>query len=230
MSLRSHKQAKTVPVRPKIGRKGAATRGAILRSAVIAFGRLGYDGAGVREIAKGAKVTAMLVNRYFGSKEQLFAEAVDAALANKGALADDLTQRDGALETLAHDVAAGLVARTEPGEAPLDGFALMLRSASNERAAAILRAKLRTHFDRPLAALLPGARATERAALFLSVIAGFRILRQIVGTRALTRGKAAVFRDQLTILFQTLIDPPARPKLPPRKDAGAADRQHSFGF
>ena len=38
--------------------------------------RAGYDGAGVREIAEGAGVTAMLVNRYFGSKEQLFAEVV----------------------------------------------------------------------------------------------------------------------------------------------------------
>lgn len=230
MSIRSHKQTKIAPVRPKVGSKGAATREAILRSAVVAFGRFGYDGVGVREIAKGASVTAMLVNRYFGSKEQLFAEAVDAALANKGALADDLTKREGALETLAHDVAVGLVARTAPDAAPLDGFALLLRSASNERAAAILRAKLRTHFDRPLAALLPGARSKERAALFLSVIAGFQILRQIVGTRALARGKAGVFRDQLTLLFQTLIDPPARPRTPPRKSGGAADRQHSFGF
>jgi AcrR family transcriptional regulator len=38
-----------------------------------AFARAGYDGAGVREIASGADVTAMLINRYFGSKERLFA-------------------------------------------------------------------------------------------------------------------------------------------------------------
>jgi AcrR family transcriptional regulator len=31
---------------------------------------------GVREIARGAGVTAMLVNRYFGSKVKLFEEAV----------------------------------------------------------------------------------------------------------------------------------------------------------
>ena len=61
------------PVRP---RNAAATRAAILNSARQAFARAGYDGVGVREIAEGAGVTAMLVNRYFGSKERLFAEVV----------------------------------------------------------------------------------------------------------------------------------------------------------
>src|ERR1700760_2210047 len=55
-------------------RDAAATRKAILASARAAFARAGYDGVGVREIAAGAGVTAMLVNRYFGSKEKLFAE------------------------------------------------------------------------------------------------------------------------------------------------------------
>src|SRR3569623_3350198 len=60
-------------------RDAAATRRAILTSARKAFAQAGYDGVGVREIAAGAGVTAMLVNRYFGSKEQLFAEvAIDA--------------------------------------------------------------------------------------------------------------------------------------------------------
>jgi AcrR family transcriptional regulator len=60
-------------------RNATATREAILASARKVFARSGYDGAGVREIAAGAGVTAMLVNRYFGSKERLFAEAIAAA-------------------------------------------------------------------------------------------------------------------------------------------------------
>ena len=65
---------------PARRRNAAATREAILASARRAFARAGYDGAGVREIAAGAGVTAMLVNRYFGSKEQLFAEAIAASI------------------------------------------------------------------------------------------------------------------------------------------------------
>ena len=48
-------------------RGSVATRRAILDSARTAFVGSGYDGAGVREIAAGAGVTAMMVNRYFGS-------------------------------------------------------------------------------------------------------------------------------------------------------------------
>jgi len=59
-------------------RNAVATREAILSSARKVFARAGYDGAGVREIAAGAGVTAMLVNRYFGGKERLFAEAIAA--------------------------------------------------------------------------------------------------------------------------------------------------------
>ena len=77
----------TPPGRPRPGgdapgrrrRDAAATRQAILDAAFAAFTRFGYDGVGVRDIAQSAGVTAMLINRYFGSKEQLFAEAVDVA-------------------------------------------------------------------------------------------------------------------------------------------------------
>src|SRR5258708_16553132 len=55
-------------------RNAAATRKAILASARRAFARAGFDDVGVREIAMGAGVTAMRINRHFGSKERLFAE------------------------------------------------------------------------------------------------------------------------------------------------------------
>lgn len=54
---------------------------------VAAFTRYGYDGVGVRDIAQIAGVTAMLINRYFGSKELLFAEAVDVAFAPRTVIA-----------------------------------------------------------------------------------------------------------------------------------------------
>ena len=59
---------------PARRRNAGITREAILASARQAFAQVGYEGAGVREIAEGVGVTAMLVNRYFGSKELLFAE------------------------------------------------------------------------------------------------------------------------------------------------------------
>src|SRR5277367_2716998 len=74
------------PMTPVRRRGAAATRQAILDSARDAFARAGYDGAGVREIAAGAGVTAMLVNRYFGSKEGLFTEVVAQIMARPSIL------------------------------------------------------------------------------------------------------------------------------------------------
>jgi len=61
------------------------TREAVLKSAIQNFARAGYDGVGVHEIASDAGVTAMMVNKYFGSKsssDQLVTvlEAVFAAI------------------------------------------------------------------------------------------------------------------------------------------------------
>src|SRR5580698_10482462 len=120
-----------------LGRKGAATREAILKSAREAFTQSGYD-VGVREIAENAGVTAMLVNRYFGSKEQLFEEVIDAVLARPGILTHEVMKDTPDLTALCHHGAAALVARTAPQATPMDGFVIMLRSANNKHAAAIL--------------------------------------------------------------------------------------------
>ena len=180
---------------PRRRRDAAATREAILRSALAAFTRHGYDGVGVREIAQAAGVTAMLVNRYFGGKERLFAEVVDVAFAEPVLLGEDVT-------TLAHDAAAGLVSRT----AHADGFLLMLRSAANPRSARILRDGVERHYGRRLAALLPGTRADERAALFLALIAGVQLMRDVLDLPALTDAAPA----RLEALFRPLLEPPAK--------------------
>src|SRR5216683_5162016 len=70
-------------------RNAAETKQAILLSARAAFARCGYDGVGVREIAKAVGVTGILVNRYFGSKEQLFSEVIASTMANPGILSNE---------------------------------------------------------------------------------------------------------------------------------------------
>jgi len=178
-------------------RNAAATREAILRSAGSAFTRSGYDGAGLREIARAAGVTAMMVNRYFGSKEQLFAEVVDLAFAPRTILVED-----GA--GLAHGAAAALVARTAPEAEHLDPFLLMLRSASNPRAAEILRAGIERHVGSHVAAQVTGAAAGERSELLLSVIAGIWLMRKVIATPALAAAEPGALTVQLEELFRLL--------------------------
>src|ERR1700733_4572539 len=105
MSTRVYLQNRTLKTAKVHHRNAATTREAILVSARRAFARAGYDGAGVREIAKGAGVTAMMVNRYFGSKEQLFAEVVGEVMARPTIL----TRQTLESPTLGEDIAAALI-------------------------------------------------------------------------------------------------------------------------
>jgi AcrR family transcriptional regulator len=52
------------------------TREAILEAARQAFAEKGFDGASIRYIATGAGVDPALVHHYFGTKDQLFREAM----------------------------------------------------------------------------------------------------------------------------------------------------------
>lgn len=105
---------------PKRPRNAVATREAILQSALTAFANQGYDGVGVREIAQTAGVTAVLVNRYFGSKEGLFAAAVEAMFADSSLFTGDAA-------ALAQRLAALVVTKTEKGGHPNAPLLLLLR-------------------------------------------------------------------------------------------------------
>lgn len=57
-------------------RGGSDSRERILAAAVDEFGERGYDGATIRSIAARAGVDSALVHHYFGTKADLFADAV----------------------------------------------------------------------------------------------------------------------------------------------------------
>ena len=96
---------------PKRPRNAAATRQAILASARVAFARAGYEGTGVREIARGAGVTAMLVNRYFGSKVKLFEEAVVETMATTAVVMPEILKTPAS----GNAIARALVSITKTG-------------------------------------------------------------------------------------------------------------------
>jgi AcrR family transcriptional regulator len=187
---------------PARRRNAASTREAILTSARLAFARAGYDGAGVREIAAGAGVTAMLVNRYFGSKEQLFAEVIAATMATPTILTEEILNSSRPGEA----IAAALVNITETGATPLEGFLIMLRSASSERAAEIGREQIENHYHKVMTAALSGDLAPQRAALVLSLVAGFQVMRQMIGLSALAEADPSALIKVLAPLFQNLVE------------------------
>jgi len=187
---------------PPRRRNAAATREAILASARRAFAQSGYDGAGVREIAAGAGVTAMLVNRYFGSKERLFTEVLAATAASPTILSKENLKKANLGETFA----TALVDITKSADTPLEGFLIMLHSASSKRAAEIGREQIEKGHQKTLTAALSGELVPQRAALLLSLVAGFQVMRQMIGLSALAEAMPADLIKLLAPLFQQLVD------------------------
>lgn len=187
-------------------RDAATTRAAILTSARAAFAAYGYEGAGVREIAGGAGVTAMMVGRYFGSKENLFAEVVAASMADPVILAPD---NIGAPD-MAGRFAGALVDLTASGEGPLDGFLILFRSASSPVAARIAREQIAAIHLRTATATARGPDAETRAALFLALVAGFQMMRQMIGLSALVDADRDRLVAIMTPIIAGILAPPAR--------------------
>ncbi len=155
------------------GRNAAATRQAILEAAKICFMGDGYEQVGVREIAARAGVDPSLVNRYFGSKERLFNEAVASKF--------DLTALfDGDRATLGERLARYVLQKKPSGE-EYDPLVALLRSTSCEAPARMLRQALLDGFTHPLAARLDGPDALTRAELVGSTLLGLLVHRTVIG-------------------------------------------------
>jgi len=182
-------------------RNAAATREAILESAIRNFANSGYDGVGVREIAGDAGVTAMMVNRYFGSKEQLFAEAVETSFAPPAVIAADSA-------SLPRDAATALVARTNRDAEPLEPFLIMLRSVSNPRAVEIVRDAIERHVGQRLARQLPEPGRQVRTEAMLSTIAGILLMRRVIATRALDEADPDQLVHLLDAVFTAIVETP----------------------
>ncbi|WP_237404536.1 TetR/AcrR family transcriptional regulator [Actinacidiphila reveromycinica] len=184
---------------PARRRDAATTREAILTAAVVEFTEHGYARAGVRQIAERAGVTAMMINRYFGSKQGLFAEVVDRSFGPPTVVG---TERSGAARTMAR----ALAERTAPGAERLDPFLLTLRCASDPEAADIVRRGIEGHAGTRLAGLIGGPEADVRAQLGLALAAGTWLLRTVIGTSALAEADDA----RLAELLAGMLEPVTR--------------------
>jgi AcrR family transcriptional regulator len=190
-------------------RNAEATREAILQSALIAFADRGYDGVGVREIAHTAGVTAVLVNRYFGSKERLFAAAVEAMFADNSLFGGDAS-------TLAQRLAALVVTKSDRDGQPNAPLLLLLRSAPNPRAAEILRDHIARHCEQPLKSLMRGPKRGERAAIILALIVGLQLFHKVIGNKALAEANGTNLSGDLRLMLERLIDVSTCPGSPRR--------------
>ncbi len=179
-------------------RDAVATRDAILASARQQFMQNGFDMAGVREIASGAGVNAALVNRYFGSKENLFDEAVLAAISLDALI--EVERSEFGIRT-AHYMATKTLG---PGE--FDPTLALIRSIGSPTVGRKLASAIETVVVAQLADWIGGEAAEQRAGLILSEIIGFDILRRIVGLESLAPSYADTIIHRLGAVVQSYVD------------------------
>jgi AcrR family transcriptional regulator len=174
-------------------RDAAATRQAILEAATRRFAGEGYERAGVREIAADAGVTAALVNRYFGSKEALFAEVIRRAL-DMGHLLQG--QRGNLAEHLARVVVYG---RQDAQDGVLTPLLLLLHSATAPGAVKLFRRDLdRTELPL-LAEQIGGDDSAVRAVMIMAQLTGFAVMYHVLRPKAFANASA----EELAALLST---------------------------
>ena len=103
-------------------------------------------------------------------------------------------------------MATALVELTQTGATPLEGFQIMLRSASSERAAKIAREQIELHHQKTMASALTGPLAAQTRWLLLALVAGVQVMRQMIGLSPLTKANPKALVKLLTPIFRQLVD------------------------
>jgi len=154
-------------------RNSEATQSRLLLAAKGQFAANGYERTTVRDIAAEAGVNVALINRYFGSKEELFAQAVaidlefpDLSDVNKGEIGERLVRH--------------FYTRWEGNYAD-DLLRVLVRTAATNATAADKIMKILNGQIVPLVTKLTGeAGAQHRASLVATQILGLAYCRYIL--------------------------------------------------
>ncbi|MBN6054366.1 TetR family transcriptional regulator, partial [Nonomuraea sp. RK-328] len=126
----------------------------------------------MRMLGAAANANIALINRYFGSKRELFAEV----LARQGRFPGVLDEGDDLAVRLAEHVADRLAAE---GDSPV--LAMLERSASSPEIRELAHDRVRTAVLEPLLARLGGEEAELRASLATMIILGSGRFRYLFG-------------------------------------------------
>ncbi|QAY79458.1 TetR/AcrR family transcriptional regulator [Sphingosinicella sp. BN140058] len=183
-------------------KNAAATREAMLAAARQRFLQESYENVGLRDIARDVGVDVALVSRYFGSKEALFKDVLQA-----GKKADWLDPTVTAAQLPAYLASLSTEEDDADRRKHAEGLLIMLRSASSPKATEIIREALRESVLEPIARLLPGVDPEIRSSLALSVFFGTTVLRTIMAVGPLSGCDSnAVRRNMQRLLEAALAD------------------------
>lgn len=164
-------------------RGGTDSRERIIGAAVDEFGEHGYDGSTIRSIAARAGVDSALVHHYFGTKADLFAEAVGIPLRPDIDVPAILA---GPQEEVGERLIRYLLDSFEQPEIRRRGVMLIRTAIGSKLTTPLLAGFLARELIGRIAKTLGVDDAQLRASLVASQVAGLLIARYVVKLPALT--------------------------------------------
>ncbi len=185
-------------VTPAAGRHGAgrparragerSTRDEILDAARDCFAERGFDRATIRDIAARARVDPALVLHYFGSKDKLFAAALEIPLDPRAVLKRVMAHDRGDMGVA---IARAFLDAWEPAGTRSALVAMWRSAMTNETAMALVRDFMWRRMFTPLTATLGVADGDARATLIGSQLIGLAMVRYIACMEPLASAPAA---------------------------------------
>ncbi|MCX5525723.1 TetR family transcriptional regulator [Streptomyces bobili] len=158
--------------------ESADTRDRILAAAREEFSERGYEKSTVRGIAKAAGVDSALVHHYFGTKEQVFAAAVEVAVAPALDARDAVA--DAPLDQVGERLTRFMFGVWENPATRMPLLAVVRSAVNNETAAAVFRRLVAAQLLRRIAAQLDAPDAELRAELAAAQLVGTAMLRYVI--------------------------------------------------
>ncbi|MET9450390.1 TetR family transcriptional regulator [Streptomyces cinerochromogenes] len=195
--------SKAAACRPAHRRSASRTRTALRAAAAFRFGKYGYEGTSVRDIAGDVGVDAALVYRYFGSKEALFNDVTGT-----GKIFEPLLREP--VETIPDWLCALLLGAPKDGDFPHPVMSV-LRSSGRDEAVARLRADFTEVFTKGLASRLGGPDADLRAELLAAWMLGTSLMRTEIRPPALLSAPDATLERYLRAGIEVLLGPAPQP-------------------
>ncbi|GAA2941261.1 TetR family transcriptional regulator [Streptomyces enissocaesilis] len=157
---------------------GPGARERILQAARDAFSEHGYDRTSMRGIAKAAGVDAALVHHYFGTKDDIFAAAIEMSF--EPALVIPAVLGQGGTDGIGERLARCFIGVWENPATRAPLLAVVRSALTNETAAKVLRTFVLRRLLERVAAELDVPDPTFRAELAASHMVGIAILRYVI--------------------------------------------------
>lgn len=153
-----------------------------MSAAVEEFSEAGYDAATIRGIAARAGVDSALVHHYFGTKADLFGQAIQAPMRPDLALPEILA---GPRERVGERIVRYILETWEAPDVRRRGVVLLRTAIGNKLTTPLLAGFLSRELLSPIARALEVEDADLRAALAASQIAGLLVARYVLRLPAL---------------------------------------------